>query len=217
MSRYIILITMLLSLTACGDNHNHGGHNHSHDAHVHGLVQMSVAIDNKLVEIGVESPAANFVGFERAAKTAQEIKQVEQAQALLKQAANMFSFDGAACNVQQVNVDFSSVTARKESDHDHNDKHHSDHGHKHDDEDRHVHEDEHADHHDKEAGDSHSDIKARYVFACGNAPALKSITVNLFDHFAGIEKINTLWVAPKGQGSNTLTAKNIKTKTINIK
>ena len=65
--------------------------------------------------------------------------------------------------------------------------------------------------HDHKAHDeheTHSEIVANYSFECKDSSVLSSIKVSLFESFAGIYKIQAMWVTPSKQGSAKLTAEN---------
>jgi len=49
---------------------------------------------------------------------------------------------------------------------------------------------------------------ANYSFECKDSSALSSIKVSLFESYAGIYKIQAMWVTPSKQGSAKLTAEN---------
>ena len=100
----------------------------SHDAHVHGLPELTVALEGNELELHLESPAANIIGFEYMASTAEQSHIVEQAEATLKSAHKLFVFAGTRCDVKEVMVDVSAVENKGIG-------HHDDH-----DEDEHKHE-----------------------------------------------------------------------------
>ncbi len=181
------------------------------EAHVHGIAELTVALEGNRLEMHLESPAANIVGFEHQVSTNKQHHAVKTAEKRLESPQKLFSFAGTNCSTQQVSVDLSAVTGLKEESHEHHTDeehaHHDDHhGEKHDD---HGH-DEHDAHHEK----THSDIEARYHFACKQGEKLKSISVNLLDHFPGIEELHTQWITEAGQGAAELSA---KSKVIHLK
>jgi hypothetical protein len=55
-----------------------------HSAHVHGQAQLTVATDGDLLEIMLESPAANLLGFEQKPVTEAQQSAWQQQQSLLK-------------------------------------------------------------------------------------------------------------------------------------
>jgi hypothetical protein len=187
------------------------------EAHVHGLSELTVAMDAKSIEIQLVSPAMNLVGFEHKASSKKDIAAVNQAESILRQYDSLFSISGADCKHLSTSIDSDDllVVENHQYDHDDHDKHddHDDHE-KHNDHDDHdKHDDYHAhdkhDHHNEnDHGESHSEMVASYSYSCNDSSKLSSIKVSLFEYFPGIETINAMWVMPSNQGSVRLTAKN---------
>ena len=50
-----------------------------HGPHIHGLAEATIALEGKVLEIGLQSPASNIVGFEHKARTKEQIDKVQQA------------------------------------------------------------------------------------------------------------------------------------------
>ena len=202
------------------------------DAHVHGLSELTIAMDAKTIELQLISPAMNLVGFEHKASSKQDIAAVKQAELILGQHNSLFLIAGGDCEHLSTSIDSDDLleSDNHHDDHDDHDKHndHDDHE-KHDDHDDHEKHDDHDDHdkhndnddhgkHDDHSehdqGETHSEMVASYSYTCKDTSKLSSIKVALFASFSGIHKINTLWVTPSKQGSNMLSAKN---STINFK
>jgi hypothetical protein len=208
------------------------------DAHVHGLSELTIAMDAKTIEIQLISPAMNLVGFEHKATSKQDIAAVKQAELILGQQDSLFLIAGGDCEHLSTSIDSGDLLEsdnhhddhedhddhEKHDDHDDHEKHddHDDHE-KHDDHDDHEKHDDHDDHgkhddhddhgkHDDhgehDQGETHSEVVASYSYTCKDSSKLSSLTVGLFTSFSGIHKINTLWVTPSKQGSNMLSAKN---------
>ena len=160
------------------------------EAHVHGLSELTVALDNDAVEIQLTSPAMNLVGFEHRATSKKDIAAVENAESILRKHKALFSFSGSVCKHLETAIDTSTLIAIDDHQHEsHMDEHH--HGHKDHDED-----------------ESHSEIVANYKYSCKDASKLSSIEVALFDYFRGIHEIHAMWVVHSQQGSKELTANN---------
>jgi len=170
-----ILVTACSSIVWAGD-HQH----QSHDAHVHGLAELTVALEGNQLELHLASPAANIVGFEHRAVTAEQSHAVQQAEALLNSAQQLFSFSGTRCDAQEIKVDMSAL--EKEDAHHHN----------------------HDGHHGDKHQTRHSEVSAEYRFACAQGAELTSITVTLLELFPGIETLSTMWVIEAGQGAIVL-------------
>ena len=192
------------------------------DAHVHGLSELTIAMDAKTIELQLISPAMNLVGFEYKASSKQDIAAVKQAELLLEQQDSLFLIAGGDCEHLSTSIDSDGLLQagahedqEKHDDHHDHEKHddHDDHE-KHDDHDDHDNHGKHEDHSEHDQGETHSEMVASYSFTCKDTSKLSSIKVALFAFFPGIHKVNTLWVTPSKQGSSMLSAKN---STINLK
>ena len=150
------------------------------EAHVHGLATLTLALENDVLEIQFESPAANLIGFEHNARSPEEKQAVKQTETILKSPKRLFSFVGTNCKPTETTVDVTGVMGSK---HDHHEHHNHSKGH--DD-------------------SSHSEITANYRLSCKGAEKLNSIAIALFNQFPGIEKIKVSWVAKNRQGSELL-------------
>ena len=62
----------LLGTTLTLSHHLPAEEQHSHDAHEHGHGQLNLALDGQQLLIEFQAPAADLVGFEKTATTAQE-------------------------------------------------------------------------------------------------------------------------------------------------
>jgi hypothetical protein len=195
------------------------------DAHVHGLSELTIAMDAKTIEIQLISPAMNLVGFEYKASSKQDTAAVKQAELLLEQQDSLFLIAGGDCEHLSTSIDSDGLLKadahedqEKHDDHHDHEKHDDHHDHeKHDDHDDHEKHDDHGkhdDHSEHDQGETHSEMVASYSFTCKDTSKLSSIKVALFASFPGIHKVNTLWVTPSKQGSSMLSAKN---STINLK
>ena len=177
----LTLVCLLIFLVAVIQSVNVGelrAEEGSLDAHVHGMSDLTIAIEGTEIEIEFESPAMNIVGFEYQAQSEQDIKAVERAATTLKQYDTVFSFSDTICRLIDSSVNVAGVLADAHDDHDA---------------------------HDEASADTHSDISAAYHFRCENLSGLSEIKVNLFQLFSGIEEIRTMWLKDGKQGAVTLT------------
>lgn len=181
--RAILLFSGLACIAVCNALHAESGANISQDAHVHGLAELTLALEGNDLEMRLESPAANIVGFEHKASTAEQRRIVDKAKAILESSQQLFSFFGTSCTLKKAHADFAAVTGSNEHKHHRHDDHH---------------------HHDEDK-DTHSEITAAYHFDCQQGSKLTSLSVNLFDHFSGFEKINVMWLTDTKQGAAKLT------------
>lgn len=176
------------------------------DVHQHGHARMNMVIDGANIEMELISPAANILGFEYDAKTAEEKQILQKAQdILLLKGELLFAFTPEAeCLPASVTLEAAESDdlhdheehghAHKKEDHGHDhDKHaekheEHDHGHK-----QHASHDDHKRHWDgKYAGedDVHSDIRAHYIYSCSQPAKLAGMTTTLFSKFPGMEELD---------------------------
>ena len=175
------------------------------DAHVHGLSNLTLALEENVIEMEFHSPAMNLVGFEHKATSQKNIEKVNNAKHKLQQDKQIYTFQGTQCLIDSISIGLYIYKDLYPTEHHH--AHETTHGHekKHDHHHKHDHDDKH---------DIHSEVVANYRFSCENVKALKSIEVSLFQHFPGVDKINAMWVTDQGQGSVTL---NKDQRTINFR
>ncbi|MGV8843947.1 MAG: DUF2796 domain-containing protein [Pseudomonas sp.] len=94
----LVLPFALLPLTlaqAAEHAHEHAEHA-SLSAHEHGVAQLNAALDGQTLELQLESPAMNLVGFEYRAKTAADQASVAAVRAELENPLSLFSLPAAA-------------------------------------------------------------------------------------------------------------------------
>ncbi len=172
------------------------GHDHEHGslgAHEHGVARLNAALDQQTLELELQSPAMNLVGFEHAAtsdadkaKVAAVHKQLEQPQALFDLPA------AAGCKLTDVDLDSPLFGDKPDAD-----------DHDHDDEDGDEHAEGEAHHHE------HSEIHAEYNFTCSNPTALKQLDLSpTFKHFPATQKIQVQLISPSGQKGLDATPSN---------
>ena len=188
-SNLSLLVIMFSVALQAGAESAHHDHDHDHgvpqqDAHLHGYVELTVALEDSNLEIHLESPAINIIGFEHKATSKQQVQTIERARQTLETSAELFSFEGGDCSLKQATADFPALTESN--------AHH---------EDEHAHGEEH-----ETAEESHSEITAHFEYDCTQDKELKAITVNLIDQFPTIEKIKAMWVTDVKQGAVELTA-----------
>jgi hypothetical protein len=160
------------------------------DAHVHGLSEMTMAIEGEILDIQLISPTINLFGFEHKASNKKEITIVNNAKALLSNTAALFSFSGGGCSLINTVIDVSGLIKLDENEHrpKHNEKSHNDHS---------VQEASH---------ENHSQVVANYRYHCEDKSTLSAITVLVFDQFSGINNIHAMWITDTKQGVVTLSA-----------
>ena len=176
-----------------------------HGTHEHGVASLTLAIEGTVMQVELESPAMNLVGFEHAPTSDAERKALDDALAVLADWGRLFRVpEEAGCDLAQSEVvappghlgeDGAGGNDRepaKVSGHGHG------HGHGHEHEHGHEHADDHA-------GAAHADIRAAYRLDCRDPGALTRLDLGLFDAFPGTERVRVQFVTPGGQGAVELT------------
>ncbi len=157
---------------------------------------MTFSIEERRVEIQLESPAANIVGFESKAESPEQQQMVTRAREKLQAEQPLFTFTGATCHRERVAVDVSGVMAEAEGEHE---------AHAPGEADSESHHAPDKDHDGESHETHHSEIVANYRFQCDDTAGLSRITVNVFDVFPGIERMQAMWVTPARQGATQLS------------
>jgi hypothetical protein len=76
---YLSLLCILVSLQAFAEKKEHHA---GMSAHEHGTLTLEVAVEGKKIDIEIEAPAENFLGFEYAPKTEKDKKIFSSAETL---------------------------------------------------------------------------------------------------------------------------------------
>lgn len=168
------------------------------EAHVHGLSELAIAMEGASLEIQFTSPAMNLVGFEHKARSPKDRSAIEDAGSKLDQHETLFLLSGGGCDHVDTSTDLADLIENDERRDDGHKKEHEAH------EAHEAHED-HEDHESHGQENNHSDVVATYKYRCDDIAQLSGITVDLFEVFPGIQKMNALWVTPIRQGAVTLT------------
>jgi hypothetical protein len=84
----------------------------SRPAHQHGAASLHVSLDGGILQIALEGPADNLLGFEHAPRNEAQKKTVERAEQQLKQPVQLFVTPPAAeCQARPARVDMKLPTA----------------------------------------------------------------------------------------------------------
>ncbi|AIG03259.1 putative zinc-binding protein [Pseudomonas fluorescens] len=180
----------LLPLAAQAADEHHHDHDHEHGslgAHEHGVARLNAVLDGKALELELESPAMNLVGFEHLATTDADKAKVAAARKQLEQPMALFNLPKAAgCAVSSQELESPLFGDKPEDDHDHATDGKGAAAHDHD----------------------HSEIHARYQITCASPDALKNLDLaNLFKTFPATQKIQVQLIGPSGQQGVETTAK----------
>lgn len=198
MTRFTTSVLLLLTTTAVSADDTR-----QLDAHEHGVGQLNIAFESGQIAMELHAPGADIVGFEYAAKSAEDRAKVDAAVATLARPLELFSLPAAAaCSVVQASASLESEAA-EEHDHEEHEEHdhaHEDHAeddHKHDDHAEHDHEEEHAhEAHAEEA--SHTEFHADYLLKCADPEPATVITFAYFDAFPNALELEVQVISDQG-------------------
>lgn len=170
----------LAAAHAADDEHEHHDEHASLAAHEHGAAHLNIALEGQRLELALESPAMNLVGFEHAAVSTSDKAAVAHAQQHLQTPLALFGIAAAAdCAITSHALHSQLFEAHAE---------------------------EHAEH-GKEHEAEHSDIDANYVLTCSQPQALAALDLSeLFKRFPATDKIQVQLIGPNGQQGAELSA-----------
>jgi hypothetical protein len=144
--------------------------------HEHGHGTLNLAIEGETVQIELEVPGADIVGFEYEATTPEDQAKIEAAKETLSKPLALFALpEAASCKVTAAKI------ALAAEDHDA-------HEHEHD-------ADAEADAHEAE----HSEFHAHYALSCANAAAITTIAFPYFDAFPNSQELDVTLITEKAQ------------------
>ncbi|MDO7904051.1 DUF2796 domain-containing protein [Pseudomonas sp. K1(2024)] len=178
-----LLLALPFALLPLAVAQAHDDHDHEHGtlpAHEHGVARLNVGLDGNTLELALESPAMNLVGFEHMPGSDADKAKVEAVRKQLEQPLKLFGLaSSAGCKEDQQELEsplFGSDPAAKHDDDDDDDDH--DHAHEH----------------------QHSEIHAHYQLTCATPAKLTQIDLSpLYKAYPQTQKINVQLVGPNGQ------------------
>jgi hypothetical protein len=148
--------------------------------HVHGVSELTVAIEKQSIELEIKYPAIDILGFEHKAKTIKDIEITNNVKRILSRDEELFTFTDGKCLLIDQQLDMSSVHNMKNIEDEKN----------------------------KNEEIKHHEVITSYYYHCKETPTLLTITVNAFDHFSAIHQINARWLTDEKQGSVILSPVN---------
>ncbi|WP_054913701.1 DUF2796 domain-containing protein [Pseudomonas sp. NBRC 111127] len=185
-----LLLALPFALLPLAVAHAHEDHDHDHDhahdtlgAHEHGVAKLNVVLDGNTLELELDSPAMNLVGFEHAASSDADKAKVAAVRQQLEQPLKLFGLASAAgCKEDQQALESPLFGDAAKADDD-------------------------GDEHEK--GHMHSDINAHYQLTCATPEKLTQLDLApLYKTFPATQKINVQLIGPNGQkGVETSPAK----------
>ncbi len=158
-------------------------------AHEHGAGRLNIAFENTKVELELEVPGDDIVGFEHTAKTAKQKAAVEAAKTTLAAGLTLFKLPvGAGCKLESSKVELHTGEAEKKPAAAEKKGHAHGHGHDHD-----------------ERG--HTEFHATYTLTCTAPEKVTEIVFDYFKSFKKAQKLTVAVVSDKGQKQYEVTRK----------
>lgn len=168
-----------LAMAHAADGHDHDHQHGSLEPHEHGVGTLNVALDGQTLELDLDGPAINLLGFEHIATTDADKAKVNSARTQLENPLALFSLPKAAeCAVEAQELESPLFEAAPEEAAATQTEHH------------------------------HNDIEAHYAFTCAKPEALKTLDLTqFFKTFPGTHKIKAQLIGDSGQKGSELTPK----------
>lgn len=175
-----IMLIFVIQAQANDEEHKH----HQYGTHIHGAALLNIALDTDVLQIELESPAMNIVGFEHQADSQVQSEKIKHAISTLKDSKRMFKLpDQANCNLLVADITTNLSDTGNENGHD-----------------THAGEDSNA---------MHSEFHASYQYRCNNMAMLDNIDVLLIPAFPGIQTLQVQAISASGQSAKQLSEKDI--------
>ncbi|MEX5559864.1 DUF2796 domain-containing protein [Pseudomonas rhodesiae] len=189
-----LLLALPFALLPLAVAQAHDDHDHEHGslgAHEHGVARLNAVLDGQTLELELDSPAMNLVGFEHVASSAADKAKVAAAREQLENPVALFNLPKAAgCKVSSQELNSPLFGDKPETDHDDDDDATDGKGAA-----------AHEHHHD------HSEIHAHYQFTCATPTALGNLDLTqVFKTFPATQKIQVQLIGPSGQQGVDATA-----------
>jgi hypothetical protein len=164
---------------------------HQLGPHMHGHGILNIAIENMRLEMQLEVPAMDILGFEHDATTDAQKEAVEKAKAELASPLALFKLPAAAgCTVADPKVELVAERHHEgeEAGHAADDNHAAGAGHDHDD-----------------VRGGHKEFHVTYALNCARPASLTSIQFDYFKSFAGAQGLTVNVVTARAQNTYEVT------------
>lgn len=118
----------LLPLAVSAAEHNHAHDEHAEHgslaAHQHGAAQLNIVLDGQALELQLQSPAMNLVGFEHAPKSTADKAKIAAVRSQLEQPQALFGLSAGDCTVAKQELESPLFAAHVDSnEHEHASEH----------------------------------------------------------------------------------------------
>ena len=198
-----IMVAIELALPACA---------YGEGPHVHGVAILEIAIDDGLVQINLNSPLDNLLGFEHAPRNEGERQAVKSMASKLYQADSLFNFTPAArCQLESAELKSPLLPMELLMPDSISDKTLGGGVRKKPGRPQALSPASSATTASSPAAssgehaDGHAELEGTWSFRCAVPQALQSVDVRLFEVFPGIRRLDTAIAGPKGQSGAKLS------------
>lgn len=180
----------------------------SQGAHQHGVATLTLAQEGQALDVMLNSPLVNLVGFEHAPTNVSEQQLLSDTATWLRSGGWLWLPADAGCKLSETELtglpalDEASDAAAQAPDRKHQ------HDHQHDDKHKHDHKQEESS--AEATAHEHADLQLTQRFICQTPAALAQIGVQLFSRAVALETVNTQFVHAGGQGAVTLSAESTR-------
>lgn len=140
-------------------------------AHEHGVMKLDVVLQGSTLQLELETPLDNLLGFERAPRTETERRAAAEVLRQIRNPGALIQPDAAGqCSLQSVEVTAPELEpgakpAQKPA-----------------------------------AGDGHAELRAEFRYACAQPKALQGLKLGLFEAFRRTQRIEVQMAAEQAQG-----------------
>lgn len=165
----MVLSLLGLSVEASSQTHQH--------AHVHGLIELGVAIDGTNVVVDIDSPMDSLLGFEHTPRTTQQKQAASQWAQRLKAPQEILRFNPeAGCTVREADLlapilGLGSTSSAQQA---------------------------------KQVATGHAELEGSWTFECTSPQALKQLDIGFFRLSPHAKQIRVQWANGNKQGKATL-------------
>jgi hypothetical protein len=115
MKKLPLLLLVYIVTALASENHR------EHDAHMHGHAKMTMALSGNVLELELDTPTMNLLGFEHRATSLDDKKKLKETVDFLSRPSNWMSIDNNTnCNLDSIHVD-SSLLVNDDHGYEHSD------------------------------------------------------------------------------------------------
>lgn len=169
--KFLVAITTLSQLVIASS-----AVSNEYKSHLHGQAELTIAFEQKRVEVNLITPADTLFGFEHVASSPDELTQVALSKKYLSKLNNIMKFNDGKCQVNKVDIDLGVNGV--------NDHHHA---------------------HQHEKTNLHSEVEVNFQLNCQSPKSITAASVTLFEQYPSLKKVHVMWLRYAQQGAAIIT------------